>query len=113
MTADRMFPAAACVQFCIALGDVARNIEQVRRLIVARRPEPNTLVLLPEMWATGFDYARLPELCARRPEILAAMERLAAEHHIFLGGSLAEAGEHGVICLPTGKRISILPLAWN
>lgn len=95
MTADRMFPAAACVQFCIALGDVARNIEQVRRLIVARRPEPNTMVLLPEMWATGFDYARLPELCARRPEILAAMERLAAEHHIFLGGSLAEAGEHG------------------
>ena len=95
MSADRMFPAAACVQYCIALGDVAQNIRRVRELIEAYRPAPDTLMLLPEMWATGFDYPGLRKLCGQAPEIRLAMQRLASEYQVFLAGTLAEPDQGG------------------
>ncbi len=95
MTTDRMFPAAACVQFTIALGEVDRNMDRVAQLIGAYEPAPDTLMLLPEMWATGFDYARTPEHGRRLPEIVAFMRRLAARYGVFLAGSLAEPAESG------------------
>ena len=52
---DGLFPAVACLQFSIAPGEVERNIDQVRAMLAAKPPAPGTLVLLPEIWATGFD----------------------------------------------------------
>lgn len=95
MHIDRMFPTAACVQFAIALGEVERNVSRVTQLIEAYGPAPDTLMLLPEMWATGFDYARTEEHGRRLPEIVARMHSLAARHGIFLAGTLAEPGKSG------------------
>lgn len=95
MTTDRMFPAAACVQFTIALGEVERNMDRVAGLIEAYGPAPDTLVLLPEMWATGFDYAHTPEHGRRLPEIVARMRALAARYGVFLAGTLTEPVEVG------------------
>jgi rfaE bifunctional protein nucleotidyltransferase chain/domain len=88
---DGLFPAVACLQFPIALGEVERNIDQVRFLLETHPPAPDTLVLLPEIWATGFDYPRTRELGRRTPEILAAMREMAAGFQIFLAGSLTMA----------------------
>ena len=95
MTTDRMFPAAACVQFTVALGEVERNMDRVAQLIDAYGPAPDTLMLLPEMWATGFDYAHTLEHGRRLPEIVACMQTLAARYGVFLAGTLAEPTESG------------------
>lgn len=95
MIAPPLFTAVACVQFPIALGEVEENIRQVELLIAAHTPAPETLLLLPEMWATGFDYERTAALGQRTPEILAAMQRLAANHQIYLAGTLTELPTDG------------------
>lgn len=91
MTIVTGFPAVACVQFPIALGDVAQNLAFVQQLISDFAPMPGTLMLLPEMWATGFDYLRTREWTRQTPHLLAAMQRMATEHHITLAGTLAQA----------------------
>jgi len=42
------------LQFDIAWENKAANFATVRRLVTAARPEPGSLVILPEMFATGF-----------------------------------------------------------
>jgi omega-amidase len=46
--------AVICCQLNIAWEDKARNCEQVRAMFDGQRLEPNSLILLPEMFATGF-----------------------------------------------------------
>ena len=95
MKEPQLFPAAACVQFTIRLGEPDRNIEEAARLIDHYQPAPQTLLLLPEMWATGFDYGRTVELGQRTPEILAAMQGIAARHQVYLAGTLTALAEEG------------------
>jgi len=93
MIEPQLFPAAACVQFTICLGEPERNIQEVSRLIEAYRPVPDTLLVLPEMWATGFDYERTAEMGRRTPEILGAMQQIASRHRVYLAGSLTALAE--------------------
>ncbi|MDY0391186.1 D-glycero-beta-D-manno-heptose 1-phosphate adenylyltransferase [Desulfobulbus oligotrophicus] len=93
MSGPSLFPAVACVQFPIAPGRIEENIRQVESLIAEHAPGPDTLLLLPEMWATGFDYAQTAAFGKRTPEILKVMARLAETHHIYLAGSLTELTE--------------------
>lgn len=90
MTSLPFFPAVACVQLSIDVGEVERNIEQADDLIAHYAPAPDTLLLLPEMWATGFDYERARELGMQTPEILGAMQRIAARYRVYLAGTLTE-----------------------
>lgn len=96
-----LFPAVSCVQFAIVLGEVARNIGQVEDLIDQYQPVPEILLLLPEMWATGFDYPCSRELGQRTPEILAAMQRIAARHRVYLAGTLTDLPADGGLPMNT------------
>ncbi|MDR2549648.1 MAG: D-glycero-beta-D-manno-heptose 1-phosphate adenylyltransferase [Desulfobulbus sp.] len=95
MTAPPLFPAVACVQFAIALGAVERNLKEAERLIDRFKPTPGTLLVLPEMWATGFDYERTTELGQRAPEILAAMQRIASRYGVYVAGTLTDPADDG------------------
>lgn len=95
MIAPQFFPAAACVQFPICLGEPERNMEQVAHLIDRYQPTPETLLLLPEMWATGFAYERTVELGRRTPEILGVMQQIAARHQAYVAGTLTALPEDG------------------
>lgn len=107
MKATPLFPAVACVQMEIVPGEVEHNIRRAEELIDSYRPAPGTLLLLPEMWATGFDYPRTAELGRKTPAILAVMERLAARHRVCLAGTLTEmAGDGG---LPTNSLFVVGP----
>lgn len=97
MMKGTLFPAVACLQFPIAMGEVERNIGQVRALLEAQPPAKETLVLLPEIWATGFDYPRTRDLARRTPEVLSAMREMAGDFQIYLAGSLTEPAENGAL----------------
>ena len=103
---ETLFPAAACVQFAIALGEPDRNLDRVVSLVEAYRPAPGTLLVLPEMWATGFAYDRVEELGRRTPEMLAGLQALAARHDCRLAGTLIEPADQG---LPTNTLFLVGP----
>lgn len=103
---DTLFPAAACVQFRIALGEPDRNLERVVQLVDDNQPRSGTLLVLPEMWATGFAYDRLIELGRRTPEMLAGLQGLAARYDCWLAGTLTALSDHG---LPTNTLFLVGP----
>ena len=53
------------------------------------------LVVLPEMWLTGYAYRRLDELANRTPESLQRVGALAKQYGYFVVGSWAERGDDG------------------
>jgi len=93
-----LFPHAACLQMEIESGDITANLHCLEELLAGQKLPENTLVVLPELWATGFDYPRLATLAARTPEILSRLQQLAARHRIWFAGSLAEQQQQGPPC---------------
>ncbi len=93
-----LFPSAACLQMEIRVGDVDANLLQLKELFVGQRPAANTLVVLPELWVSGFDYPRIATLAEQTPRVLAELQQLAAEHTIWFAGSLLEKREQDAPC---------------
>ena len=85
------------VQFDIAWEDKAANFSKARALLAATPPEPGSLVVLPEMFATGFsmNLSATRQSPAREDE--AFLSSLACEHRAFVigGGVSPGAGEMG------------------
>ncbi|GFO59615.1 carbon-nitrogen hydrolase [Geomonas silvestris] len=81
---------AAAVQFTIALGDVDANLAQVREALARLAQRGTELVVLPEMWSSGFAYKELNRLAQRTPEIVEELERLSREYGMVIVGSLPE-----------------------
>ncbi len=103
---------AGYLQFDVHHGDIDKNRRTLIRLLAHLAPPPGSIVVLPELWATGFAYDQLSELAARTPELLAGLAEEAEHYGIILAGSLLEqdpanhifyntlfitgpAGEHG------------------
>lgn len=82
------FPAAACAQLQIELGNTWKNAATLRALLAETPLEPDTLLVLPEMWATGFSYADTARFAGERDALIEAMAELAGQYNIFLAGSL-------------------------
>ncbi|WP_232362475.1 D-glycero-beta-D-manno-heptose 1-phosphate adenylyltransferase [Desulfogranum mediterraneum] len=93
--AAQLFPAAACVQLAIRPGQLEENLRSLERQLEAAAPAPHTLLVLPELWATGFDYPQTLAAARQAPRILAALERIARERQLYLAGSLGEVMEPG------------------
>ncbi|MDA8163784.1 MAG: D-glycero-beta-D-manno-heptose 1-phosphate adenylyltransferase [Desulfobacteraceae bacterium] len=79
------------LQFPIALGDPGANLVRVRTGLERLGPAGPGLIVLPELWATGFAYDQLPALAGRTPALLAELHTLARRSSIYLVGSLPEA----------------------
>ncbi|MCI5221397.1 MAG: D-glycero-beta-D-manno-heptose 1-phosphate adenylyltransferase [Candidatus Electrothrix sp. AR4] len=94
---ENMFSRVACLQMEIQQGDVATNLCRFRELLTAEDFHEGTLIILPELWATGFDYASIDALADQTPEILAELQLRAAEEKIWFAGSLLEKGGEGKI----------------
>src|SRR5512133_2491307 len=81
---------AACVQFNIKLGDVDHNLQVALNGLREAAAGGAQLVVLPEMWSTGYDYRRLAELAQTTPAVLDALCATSAELGLTIVGSLAE-----------------------
>ena len=78
------------LQFDVQTGDVDANLNQVKNGLANLSPQGPGFVVLPELWAAGFDYPALAEQAARTNELLIELQKLANRYQICLAGSLPE-----------------------
>ena len=82
--------AAAAVQFNIVVGDVEANLASARKGIAQAAEGGAQLLVLPEMWSTGYSYRNLAELAATTPAVVEEIAELSARHGLVIAGSLPE-----------------------
>src|SRR5204862_6804176 len=83
------------VQVDIVWEDKPATFERVRRLLAGARPPAGAMVVLPEMFSTGFsmNVAGVQEGSKRLAEQF--MESIAREHGVFVLGGVATLGPDG------------------
>lgn len=82
----------------IAFGQVSNNFQKVEELVkIAMKDEPDVIVL-PELWTTGYDLTRLTDIADKEAtETTQFLQRLAQTHGVHLvGGSVASQTEQGI-----------------
>jgi predicted amidohydrolase len=84
------------IQFDVRLGDVDGNLRRVSRHMAHLAGQGVDLVLLPEMWSTGFANDRLASLAASTPEVLEQVRRLSRQMGLVTIGSLPEKTNRGI-----------------
>src|SRR5579859_2037601 len=78
----------ALAQIDIALGEPAANIATARRMIAAAAERHADILVLPELWSTGYALEQAQQL-ADNPGagVFATLAELALEHRIAIVGS--------------------------
>lgn len=84
---------AGYVQFDVKPGNTRENLNSVRKGLEELNPQRPGLVVLPELWATGFVYKNLEELAEETPQLLAALADISKQYGVYLAGSLPELVE--------------------
>ncbi len=82
------FSAAACLQLQISLGDSKANIARLGQALQQQEPAAGSVLVLPELWASGFVEQGQEAHRTTTAAALQAMTALAARHGVFLAGSL-------------------------
>jgi len=77
-------------QWDIVLGDLAFNVAKAVSFLEDFRRKGAELVVLPEMWASGFDYRNLDSHAEKTPEILYKLKEISFSSGITICGSLPE-----------------------
>jgi predicted amidohydrolase len=80
----------AIIQFNVRQGDVAWNVKTVKRRIAVAAKQGARLVVLPEMWSTGFANKRLKDLSDTTPGILDDLSSVARKLRLTIVGSMPE-----------------------
>jgi omega-amidase len=85
------------VQLDCAWEDKPRNFQRVRELLAATPPAPGSLVVLPEMFSTGFSFnvAATCQGAGREDETFLA--ELAKQHGVAVVGGLVTRNDQGTV----------------
>lgn len=101
----------AC-QIEIVWEDKPANYRKVHDLVNAARPEPGSLFVLPEMFATGFSM-NVPAIAEEnKPGTMEFLKELAKDRKIFIQAGLVTKGAEGkglnqaVVITPEGKELT-------
>ncbi|MGG4488363.1 carbon-nitrogen family hydrolase [Metabacillus idriensis] len=94
-----MNPKVACLQIDLVFGDPEANSATVKKEIekIAAAEKPDVIVL-PELWTTGYDLTRLDEIAdLDGTKTIALVSSLAKKHEVnIVAGSVAKKTEAGV-----------------
>lgn len=85
----------AIAQPVLAEGACAANWRAAKAALDQAGAGGADLVVLPEMWHTGYAYRRLDELAKGTPESIGKVGALAKKNGYFVAGSWAERDEEG------------------
>lgn len=82
-------------QMDVQLGQPALNVARAAEMAAQAAAQGADLLLLPELWSTGYDLERAPQYAATMTEgVFAQTAVLAQQHHLAIVGScLADLGE--------------------
>ncbi len=86
---------AAAIQFNVKQGDLAANRAYVRAALQRVADQGCNLVVLPEMWSTGFAYKTLRELADQTDAVVAELCELAQRYQLVIVGSQPEPADDG------------------
>jgi omega-amidase len=81
---------AGCYQFRVHPGQVKKNLRQVEAALPWFADQGCRLLVLPEMWSSGFFYEDLPGMARETPFVLENLQHWCCRHDLVLVGSLPE-----------------------
>jgi len=83
------------IQLKIVAGEVERNLVNLKVELEKLSPVENSLLVLPELWATGFSYDVMDTLAEQMEDLFSALQMLSSKHHVSLAGTLPERTVEG------------------
>jgi omega-amidase len=88
----------ACLQLDIAFGNPSENERRVEREIEKISKDHPDIIVLPELWTTGYDLTRLDEIADEGGmRTKAFIQKLAKSYHVnIVAGSIAKKTNRGV-----------------
>lgn len=84
------------IQWRIIPGNIDGNLDTAKRLVAAASPEKGDLVLLPELFPSGFCYPDLEKMAGKQGTVVKWMAATAAQYEAGIAGSLPTLGPGGV-----------------
>ncbi len=89
MRRKKMKMNISCLQMDITFGDPQANFETANRMIMDACLSGTDIIVLPELWTTGYDLQNLPQL-ANIQEAISFLQEAAVKNDIhIIGGSVA------------------------
>ncbi len=121
LSEDRSTLTITLVQMDVILGEPKENFARAASLISAARQRGSDLVVLPELWSTGYDLERAESHAsvltgrARRTSWFSRFAALAKANRVWLTGSLLEAQADGKYynCMPLYDPVGALKAAYR
>jgi predicted amidohydrolase len=83
-------------QLHIHAGKPDLNLKCAEEMIQLAAQRKSHLVLLPELWSSGYDLENASRHASETPHILSELQRLSVQHQLFIGGSVLENTPQGV-----------------
>ncbi len=77
----------------VTLGDPDRNLRKFKKLLDLSDTNSD-IILLPELWSSGYDYENFSTLAGTTPSMLKEMSQIAQQKKSYIGGSLIEYADH-------------------
>ncbi|MEH7354973.1 carbon-nitrogen family hydrolase [Neobacillus drentensis] len=89
----------SCIQMDIVFGNPIRNYQIATELIEKAMGENPDIIVLPELWTTGYDLTRLNEIADQNAiKTINFLQESAKRHQVhFVGGSVANRIENEVL----------------
>lgn len=84
------------VQWEIVPGDVEENLRRAGKLIEEAEPGKDNLIILPEMFPSGFFYKTLGDAATRSGDVLGWMSDTARQYRASMAGSLPTGHEQNI-----------------
>lgn len=80
-----------CIQFDIEFGNPSLNFHHIKQKIEEALPKNPDIIVLPELWTTGYDLTRLDEIADLDGHMTQRfLSEIAKENHVHIvGGSIA------------------------
>lgn len=90
MTATQRIRHIGFIQLQVTQGAIGTNLGRLQQVLAQLDPPRPSLIVLPELWATGFAYRELPKLQDEVATLPDRLQELAKRYDIILAGSLPE-----------------------
>ncbi len=82
----------------IAFGDPTKNMLEAEKLIAQAIEQQTDVIVLPELWTTGYDLTRLDELAdSNAASSTSFLQKMAQKYQVhIIGGSIANKTDDGI-----------------